>query len=539
MLKLLLKIRLKALADSMFNRHRRGKSGGKGMKALLIFLLIYCVAAFGGMFGLMFYSMYEPFQMLEMGWLYYSLCGVMATMLCFVGSVFFTQSTLYDAKDNELLLSMPIPSSVILGSRMALLLLLNYAYSLLMTATCGVVRCIVAPVTVLGVARYVAAALLLPLIPTTLSCIVGYLIALVISRVRNKSLVSMVLSLIFLGAYFAVCFNMQSYIERMVQNGAAIGAAIQKALPPFYALGLALDQGDWLQLLRFALWCVVPFAAVYYLLSRSFIRLATAKKGLKKVKYQAGRLQASSVRWALTRKELLHLGNSSAYMLNGCLGAILAVAMSVLVAVKGESILQGLADIYAGGFDIHAYIMPFACVIECLTLSMTIISAPSISLEGKNLWMLQSAPVKAGDVLLGKALAHMLVAGPAALLSSLLLSLTLPMSAAEIALLFALPLTLTVFMAFLGVTVNLRWPRFDYTNETYVIKQSASVTITMFSGMGLVILPCLLYVLLLRKVLLPADMLLIATVVLAIADFVLYHYLTHGAQKAFANLNQD
>ena len=94
-------------------------------------------------------------------------------------------------------------------------------------------------------------------------------------------------------------------------------------------------------------------------------------------------------------------------------------------------------------------------------------------------------------------------------------------------------------MALLGVTVNLRWPRFDYTNETYVIKQSASVTITMFSGMGLVILPCLLYVLLLRKVLLPADMLLIATVVLAIADFVLYHYLTHGAQKAFANLNQD
>ncbi len=539
MLKILLKIRLKALADSLFNRQRRGKSGGKGMKALLIFLLIYCVVVFGGMFGMMFYAMYEPFQMLDMGWLYYSLCGVLATMLCFVGSVFFTQSTLYDAKDNELLLSMPIPSGVILGSRMALLLLLNYGYSLLLTVACGVVRCIVAPVTAAGAVRYVIAALLLPLIPSTLSCVVGYLIALVISRVRNKSLVSMVLSLVFLGAYFAVCFNMQSYIESMVQNGAAIGAAIQKALPPFYAMGLALDQGNWLQLLWYALWCVLPFAAVYYLLSRSFLRIATAKRGLKKVKYQAGRLQASSVRWALTRKELLHLGNSSAYMLNGCMGAILAVAMSVLVAVKGDSILQGLANIYAGGFDVHAYIMPFACIVECLTLSMTIISAPSISLEGKNLWTLQSAPVKAGDVLLGKALAHMLVAGPAALLSSLLLALVLPMSAAETVLLFALPLALVAFMAFLGVTVNLRWPRFDYTNETYVIKQSASVTITMFSGMGLVILPCLLYGFLLRKTLTPQMMLLIATVVLAIADGVLYHYLTHRAEKAFANLNQD
>lgn len=539
MLKILLKIRLKALADSLFNRQRRGKSGGKGMKALLIFLLIYCVVVFGGMFGMMFYAMYEPFQMLDMGWLYYSLCGVLTTMLCFVGSVFFTQSTLYDAKDNELLLSMPIPSGVILGSRMALLLLLNYGYSLLLTVACGVVRCIVAPVTAAGAVRYVIAALLLPLIPSTLSCVVGYLIALVISRVRNKSLVSMVLSLVFLGAYFAVCFNMQSYIESMVQNGAAIGAAIQKALPPFYAMGLALDQGNWLQLLRYALWCVLPFAAVYYLLSRSFLRIATAKRGLKKVKYQAGRLQASSVRWALTRKELLHLGNSSAYMLNGCLGAILAVAMSVLVAVKGDSILQGLANIYAGGFDVHAYIMPFACIVECLTLSMTIISAPSISLEGKKLWTLQSAPVKAGDVLLGKALAHMLVAGPAALLSSLVLALVLPMSAAETVLLFALPLALVAFMAFLGVTVNLRWPRFDYTNETYVIKQSASVTITMFSGMGLVILPCLLYGFLLRKTLTPQMMLLIATVVLAIADGVLYHYLTHRAERAFANLNQD
>ena len=155
MLKILLKIRLKALADSLFNRQRRGKSGGKGMKALLIFLLIYCVVVFGGMFGMMFYAMYEPFQMLDMGWLYYSLCGVLATMLCFVGSVFFTQSTLYDAKDNELLLSMPIPSGVILGSRMALLLLLNYGYSLLLTVACGVVRCFVAPVTALDVVRYV------------------------------------------------------------------------------------------------------------------------------------------------------------------------------------------------------------------------------------------------------------------------------------------------------------------------------------------------------------------------------------------------
>lgn len=542
MLKILLKIRLKALADSLFNRRRRGAKGnGKAMKILLVFLLIYFVAAFGGMFGLMFYSMYEPFHMIEMGWLYYSMLGVMATMLCFMGSVFFTQSTLYDAKDNELLFSMPIRPSAILGSRMALLLLINYAYSMLLTLACGIVRCIVAPVTAAGVIRYVIAALLLPLLPSTLSCVVGYLIALIISRVRNKNIISMVLSLVFLGIYFAVCFNMQSYIERLVANGAAIGAAIQKALPPFYAMGLALDEGNWLQLLFYALWCLVPFAAVYWALSRSFIRIATDKHSAKKVKYQARAMRASSVRWALTRKELLHLGNSSPYMLNGCMGSILALAIAVLVAIKGESIIQGLTSIYASGLgiDVHQYVMPLACLIECLTLSMTIISAPSISLEGKNLWVLQSAPISAGDVLFAKTLTHIIVAGSSALISSLVLSVALPMTAGEIALMFALPLTLTVFMALLGVTMNLRWPRFDYTNETYVIKQSASVTVTMFSGMGVVMLPCLLYGFLLHKTLTPFAMLLIMTGVLVIADAGLYYYVTHGAERVFANLNQD
>ena len=538
MLKTLLKIRVKAAMDSLFNR-RRGKKNGKGMKILLGVLLIYCVIAFGAMFGMLFYALYEPFNMLNMGWLYYSMCGVMATMLCFIGSVFFTQSILYEAKDNELLLSMPIRPSAILGSRMVFLLLVNYGYSLLIVLACGVVRCLMAPVTALGVIRYVLCALLLPLLPSTLSCVVGGIIALIISRVRNKSLVSMVLSLLFLGAYFAVCFNMQSYIQWMVQNGEAIGAAIQKALPPFYAMGLALQNGDWLQLLRFALWCIVPFAAVYTLLSRSFIRIATSKRGAKKIKYEARALHASSVRWALTRKELIHLVNSSPYMLNGGMGAILCLAMAVLVAIKGDSLLQGLADIYAGGMDIHAYVAPFACIVECITLSMTIISAPSISLEGKNLWMLQSAPVRAGDVLIGKALAHIAVATPAGLIASLLLALTLPMGAADTALVFLLPLALVVFMALLGVTVNLRWARFDYTNETVVIKQSASTSITMFSGMGLVMLPCLLYAFLLRKSMTPQLMMAIMTALLAIADVVLYYYLTHKAERAFANLNQD
>ena len=115
MLKTLLWIRIKALADSMFKRRGR-KSGGKGRMAVFALLILYCVIVFGAMFGFLFYSMYAPFAELGMDWLYYSVAAMLSTMLCFVGSVFFTQSTLYEAKDNELLMSMPIPAPAILGA---------------------------------------------------------------------------------------------------------------------------------------------------------------------------------------------------------------------------------------------------------------------------------------------------------------------------------------------------------------------------------------------------------------------------------------
>ena len=538
MLKVLLKIRLRALADSVLSRRRGKKNAGKGMKALLIFLLIYCVAVFGGMFGMMFYGMYEPFSMLDMGWLYYAMAGVLGTMLCFVGSVFFTQSVLFEAKDNELLLSMPVRPSAILGSRVALLLLINYGFSLLLTLPCGVVRCIVAPFTVWGVVRYVLCALLLPLLPTAISCVVGWLIALIISRMRNKTFFTLAVSMAFMGAYFTVCFNLQSYIEKMIENGAAIGTAIRRALPPFYAMGVALETGALWPFVQFVLWCVVPFAVIYALLSRSFIHIATMKRGQRKVRYEARALRASSVRWALTKKELRRLTNSSAYMLNGCMGAVMSVALAVLCVAKGSDLMQGLARIYAGGMDVSRYVVPMACLLECFTMVMNVVSAPSVSLEGKNLWTLQSAPLRAGDVLISKALVHMIVCVPAALVSSLLFSVALSMTPAEIAFMFLLPLVLTVFMALLGVAVNLRWPRFDYTSETAVIKQSASVTITMFGGMGLVLLPLLLYIFLLKKVMDVQLMLLVCTALLAIGAAVLYDYLAHRAERAFANLNQ-
>ena len=64
-----------------------------------------------------------------MGWLYFAIMGLLAILLGAFGSVFNTYSGLYLAKDNDLLLSMPIPVRTIMAARLLGVYLMGLMYS--------------------------------------------------------------------------------------------------------------------------------------------------------------------------------------------------------------------------------------------------------------------------------------------------------------------------------------------------------------------------------------------------------------------------
>ena len=66
-------------------------------------------------------------------------------------------------------------------------------------------------------------------------------------------------------------------------------------------------------------------------------------------------------------------------------------------------------------------------------------------------------------------------------------------TAAEAAAVVLLPALMCVFGALLGVVANLRFPKFDYINETAVVKNSASVVIAMFGSWAVLAAPAILY----------------------------------------------
>lgn len=119
MLKTLLKKQMAEIFRNYFYDPKKNKMRSKG--ATIAYIALYAllmVGLLGGMFALMAVGLCGPLVEAGMDWLYYLLIGLIAVLLGTFGSVFSTYSSLYLSKDNDLLLSMPIPVRCVMASRL-------------------------------------------------------------------------------------------------------------------------------------------------------------------------------------------------------------------------------------------------------------------------------------------------------------------------------------------------------------------------------------------------------------------------------------
>ena len=212
------------------------------------------------------------------------------------------------------------------------------------------------------------------------------------------------------------------------------------------------------------------------------------------------------------------------------MGSVLTVAAAVaLIIYRDEAAL--LLSALPEGMGEGAVILAL-----CFLNATDVISAPSISLESKTLWLLKSLPVPAGRILMAKVYLHLVIALPPTLIASACCCAALPFPPAGAAMVVLIPALTCVFGALLGVEVNLRYPKFDYINETAVIKNSMSVTVTLFGSWALLAAAALLYGLALHRVMGMTAYLYICAALLAALCAALYLSLHRSGARRFAEL---
>lgn len=148
MLKTLLKKQMAEIFRNYFYDPKKNKMRSKSATIAYIALyVLLMVGLLGGMFALMAVGLCGPLAEAGMDWLYYLLIGLIAVLLGTFGSVFSTYSSLYLSKDNDLLLSMPIPVRCVMASRLLGVYLLGLMYSGVAIVPGVIVYWITAPVT--------------------------------------------------------------------------------------------------------------------------------------------------------------------------------------------------------------------------------------------------------------------------------------------------------------------------------------------------------------------------------------------------------
>jgi ABC-2 type transport system permease protein len=177
-------------------------------------------------------------------------------------------------------------------------------------------------------------------------------------------------------------------------------------------------------------------------------------------------------------------------------------------------------------------------MISLSLVGFNIISAPSISIEAKTLWLLRSLPVDPSKILIAKAWNHFLVSEIGVLLVGISAMIFLPISITAKLLAFVVPTLFNAFCALFGVYINLLLPKFNWINETVAIKQGMSTMVCMFGSMGVVALYLLPYLLWLVQYMSAAVYTLIFAIPLVVASFIIYSYLTGKGRARFENLGQ-
>ena len=339
MLKTLVKKQLMEIFRSYFYNAKTNERRSKGATvAFIVFFAAVMIVVIGGMFFGMSFALCAPLAQAGMSWLYFAIMSLMAVFLGAFGSVFNTYAGLYAAKDNDLLLSLPIPVRTLMASRLLGVYLMGLMYSAVVIVPAVIVywmRVSAAPRYILG---GVLLTVLISIFVLTLSCALGWVVAKVSRKLKHKSFITVIVSLAGLAIYYFFVFKAQTAMEALVANAALYGEKVKGAAHPLYLVG-CVGTGDGRAMLLVSLIVAALFALMWALLAHSFLKLSTATGASGRAVYRERALKRQSADAALFKKELARFTASPNYMLNCGLGILLLPVAGVALLIKGGELL--------------------------------------------------------------------------------------------------------------------------------------------------------------------------------------------------------
>lgn len=483
MIRTLIRKQLLELFQSAFVKRSTGAAKTKRDTAVSFGLLAVLFA----FLGFSFYTIAKEIGGVILGqgfnWLYFALTGLFSILLGVFGSVFNTYASLYLPKDNEFLLSLPVPPVKLLIARTSGVLLTSLMYSALLWIPSLAAYWHIVPVTAKNIIFPVLLLFVIALFVSVLSCILGFLVALIAVKTKGRSILTVIFSLTVLVLYYIVYFKVINSIREIAAHLDELGSTVRSWMHYLHLLGKAAEGGV-IPLLIITAVTAALAAVCLFVLSRTFLRFAFSGSTASKPAKSGNTTDMRKPDTALLFREYRHFTSVSTWMLNGGFGLLVMPVGAVALLIKSKAVRNLIILLDEILPDVAAALPVFALAAAGLLISTNCILAVSVSIEGKSMWILQSLPVEPRDVLRAKERMCIQMSVPPVLFFSVTACLVLRLQTAEILLVTAGSLLFIWAVADFGLFLNLRRPNLNWTNAATLTKQSLPVLINLFGGWG-------------------------------------------------------
>ena len=402
-------------------------------------------------------------------------------------TIFYSNGILFGSRDIETLLSLPLKSSDIISSKFMFMYLLNFLIGFIFMLPGGIVWVLNGSLNVLQIILYFTSMIFVPLIPMCIAICMGMIVVAVSSYLKRKNVIALIFSFAMIGiiGYIAVSAMKSG-------NEDSIGIILSKQITGLYPIsGLFVQHTNFPMYIGMGLFIAFS-TAVFYI----FVKIFAMKYGLlntlakKKSRYSDNKksYNRKSIFLALYKKEMGRFLSSYMAVLNAGLGVILLCVFSIFLLFNSvEQIGES-----SGIENINEYLSNFAPLFIASMLSLSCPAASAISLEGKNIWILQSSPVKVKMILNSKIAVNLTLHLIGYMISIFAFTLKLDMNFIQVINLIIVPICYSIFITVIGISLNIKYPNYEWESEMMVVKQSMPVIVSGLVGIIALITPILL-----------------------------------------------
>lgn len=482
---------------------------------------------------------------------------LISQFIIFIFGIVHIMSKYYFSNDLNILVPLPIKSSMIIGSKFISVCVNEYIVQLVITLPFIIIYGIKSQVGFLFWLYSFLIFLVLPIIPLAIASILVMLLMKYTNIKGKKDLLRGIGYFLLLGIILFLQIKIQSignemtvqgeeYLIKLLEDNSILIRTIGKRFPPVligtYALIRSGTFNGFLNLILFIGISISFFVAIMLVSEKIFFSgliggsEVTVEKDKSIVEIEKENLFKPYPPYiSIFIKEIKMLFRTPIYLFNSIGGVVIVpIILIMTLIINGKEALSPIGVI--GENKPYLLILIGAGFIALLGI-MSSVGSTTFSREGKNFWILRIIPIKVEHLIIGKVLSSLLVQLIATLAFLIGLLFIFNLTFKDVLGVILLGLLASIPIIKLGMIVDIIRPLLNWNNPQKAIKQNINVIIGMGLGIGYLFIVGITVYYFIGTLQLNINIIyLIVSTILIVSSYLLFIWLKKLCTSQFINL---